>query len=242
MCVVGRSRKWRKPGSNRIRHNPTLQTHKNAVSSRRRSLWRRSSGSLSLHRLDEITLGPHRNPALSDRRVFTTEELNLEEIRDEFATLAAHGGMDGISAILRIARDQIDLRPTGEDVVAIIVTGLVIAVIGIICYQEINHHLAWGLACTGIVLAGCTGITYLVTSYTLDLMDRQSNRVIRSEARKAIATAIDCSQVVPQPLEKEKFKLLRRLAKGNPDFRLKVKPILSLGPAPPEHFSVEDEP
>ena len=156
--------------------------------------------------------------------------------------MGAHGGMDGISGILRFAGDQMELRPTGELALVCIAFNLVFLASAVALFEAYEHHVFWRVAPVTFVFCGVTLLAYLFTSFRLDVQDRLSNEEIRREARKAIIAALDSGHVVLRPLDKAQYDVLRQLAKRNPDFRSRVGPLLRLGPAPKEYFTVEDSP
>ncbi len=170
------------------------------------------------------------------------EEVPLSEVKLRIDQLGAHGGMDGITAILRVARDQIERRPTGEVLWGVALVLLFCLGATLLFYEAFEHHLSLQLSLEigAFLVALVAG--YFLTSYRLDLQDRRSNEDIREEARTAILLALDASPVEAKPLQKELYDLLKRLAQGHPDFKSKVKPILTLGPLAKEWFPVDESP
>ena len=160
---------------------------------------------------------------------YLDEELTVHDIYKHFQTCVSAGGRAGVCRILDIARNQIKLRPTGGEAIALMIF---FAAYSWMCFEFYRVVPLWITAYRGaqaFVIAVYILGAYLIGSLRLDILDHRENREIRAEAKKAVTAILDKPGPLPAPLEDSAYRYLKELGRGDRRFRRAVKPLLRAG-------------
>jgi putative flippase GtrA len=167
---------------------------------------------------------------MSAERTLAAPEQELDDIRKDFIHCLENGDMRSVSALLRIAREQLEARPTSEELIVFILVGcLGIVLVEVVGEVEAKFAIKrYQVVAESVVFLAA----YVYSSFWVDRRNRREKRTIRAWARAGLMVALDLPGLVLEPLRADELQLVRSLAGKDPKLKERVQPLLDLGPAP----------